>query len=489
MAAGEWGRALADAYHPLYSFATLATQLVAPLPNDGFVSAAVLVSMLAGVASVLCLYLFVRSAFGVAAAWPAALALAVHPYALRFSADVQSDGLYLALFLASLAALWVALRGGAPALAGWAGTFSGLAYLTRPEGVGVAVVGSLLGMGLGGVRVLRGQDSATRWLSWLAALVGACLLTMTPYLVSMRVETGRWQLSKKKSLERVAFLDEETAAAPAGPASISTSSSTPAPHEPVPALANSQAEASPPRRSVSLGLLSGFFSTLGSTVGPEILLLLLFGVFTCRGRPGLRGVFVLALLGSYTAVLLSQDFHYGYLSRRHVLPPFVLTFGYAGVGLPALGETLVSVGERVFRARPTPRPRLALGLGLLCLLVPSLGKEFRPHDHRGLAERRAAEWLRAEGLALGPVAASKDRVAYYADAPFVSLHQAPEAGLVANLRARGARYLIVEEDGGEGSRAAQHAREEGLPMLHHVQAGGREAWVYALPAPNGGEGP
>jgi hypothetical protein len=225
-----------------------------------------------------------------------------------------------------------------------------------------------------------------------------------------------------------------------------------------------------------------FLSTLVSTLRPEILVLLVFGVLSCGIRPGPRAVFVGAFLGLYLAVLFGLALH-GYVSRRHVLPPLVLTFGYAALGLPLLGETVVSGVGRVLRRKATPRPRLALGIGLLCLLAPSLGKELRPHDHAGLAERRAAEWLRAEGLTPGPVAASKDRVAYYADAPFVPLHHATDAGLVADLRARGARYLIVEEDGGEGSRAARRAEQGGLTLLHQLRAGGREAWVYALPAP------
>jgi hypothetical protein len=489
MAARDWGAALADDYHPLYSFVTLAIKLLVPLPNDGYVFAAAIVSILSGVASVLCLYLFVRSAYGAAAAWPAALALAVHPYAVRFSANVQSDGLYLALFLASVAALWGALRVGTPALAGWAGALAGLAYLTRPEGVGVALVGGALG----GLRTLRARGLRARWMGWLAALGAGCLVVMAPYLVSIRLETGSWHLTKKKSLEQVAFLGEEAAAPPAAPAPValapaSGSRSAPPPSEPAasaPAPHEPEGQAgSSLRRSVFFG----FLSTLASTLRPEILLLLLFGVVSSWGRPGPRAAFVLAFLGLYLVVLLGLALHYGYVSRRHALPPLVLTFGYAALGLPVLGQSLVSVGQRLFRAQATPHPRLALGFGLLCLLAPSLGKELRPRDHAGLAERRAAEWLRAEGLAPGPVAASKDRVAYYADAPFVPLRHTPDAGLIADLRARGARYLIVEGDGGDGSRAARRAQEGGLPLLHHVEAGGREAWVYGLGTAKG-EGP
>ena len=484
MAAHDWGAALADDYHPLYSFATLATQLVLPLPKDGYVSAAAFVSILSGVASVLLLYFFVRSAFGTAAAWPAALALAVHPYAVRFSGDVQSDGLYLALFLAAAAALWAALRDRAPALAAWAGALSGLAYLTRPEGVGVALIGGALG----GLSALLGHGRRMRWAGWLAALGASCLLVMGPYLISIRVETGQWHLTKKKTLELVSLLDEEGGAAPANlaPSAAPTSGSVATPPSPEPALGAAASSATPPeseapasaRRSVWLG----FISTLVSTLRPELLLLLLLGIYSSWGRPGARAVFVVAFLGLYLTVLFGLALH-GYVSRRHVLPPLVLTFGYVALGLPVLGDTLLSVGGRLFRAKATQRPRLALGLGLVCLLAPSLGKELRPRDHAGLAERRAAEWLRAQGLAPGPVAAGKDRVAYYADAPFVPLRHVSDAGLVADLEARGARYLIVEEDGGEGSRAARRAQDGGLPLLHQVVAGGRQAWVYALPAP------
>ncbi|HKE12756.1 MAG TPA: glycosyltransferase family 39 protein [Myxococcota bacterium] len=475
MAAHDWGAALGDDYHPLYSLVTLGMQLVAPLPNDGYASAAALVSIVAGVASVLLLYLFARTAYGRAAAWPAALALAVHPYAVRFSGDVQSDGLYLALFLGAVLALWVALRDRAAALAGWAGALSGLAYLTRPEGAGVALIGGALG----GLRLLGSGGSRARWVGWLAALGAACLVVMAPYLISIRVETGQWHLTKKKTLELVSLLDEEggAAAPPGGPVSTPARSGS-APGQAASAPAPSAEVASPARSAVLLR----FLSTLVSTLRPEFLVLLLFGIYTCWSRPGWRALFVCAFLGLYLAVLLGLAFH-GYVSRRHVLPPLVLTFGYVAVGLPVLGEILVSIGGSVLRAQATPRPRLALGIALLCLLVPSLAKELRPHDHAGLAERRAAEWLRAEQLAPGPVAASKDRVAYYADAPFVPLRHAPDAGLVADLKDRGARYLIVEEDGGEGSRAARRAQEGGLPLLHRLEAGGREAWVYALPAP------
>ncbi|MCK7498413.1 MAG: hypothetical protein MZW92_53120 [Comamonadaceae bacterium] len=149
----------------------------------------------------------------------------------------------------------------------------------------------------------------------------------------------------------------------------------------------------------------------------------------------------------------------GYVSKRHVLPPATLAFGYAAVGVPVLGGALVAVARRLGRAGdPGPAPRaLALGLGLALLLAFALGKQLRREgdDTSGL-QREAAEWLRAQtlaqGPAKGPVAADKVRVAYYAGAPFVSLRDA-RSPLLPWLRERGALRHHRHQGARGGARA------------------------------------
>ena len=115
-------------------------------------------SILAGGGSVLALYAFLHASFDRRTATVGALLLCILPYSVRFSSDVQSDGLYLALILLATAALWRALSDGSARWALLAGVGSGLAYLARPEGRGVAVAGALIG----GARFRRRRWRARR---------------------------------------------------------------------------------------------------------------------------------------------------------------------------------------------------------------------------------------------------------------------------------------------------------------------------------------
>ena len=134
---GLFAQALAHAYHPLYP---LIVSLLAPWVGD-FERAGVVVSVTAGSLAVLGLYAFLVRAFDRRVAVGGGILFALHPYAASFSADVQSEGLYFALFLAAVACVWRALEEALPHRAALAGAVAGAAYLVRPEGLGVAACG------------------------------------------------------------------------------------------------------------------------------------------------------------------------------------------------------------------------------------------------------------------------------------------------------------------------------------------------------------
>ena len=119
---GEWAAALAHHYHPLYP---AATALIAPVAGGDLERAGVWVSIGAGSAAVLALYAFLSRAFDRRTAWIGGVLLALHPYAASFSADVESEGIYFALFLASLAWLWRAIGARSAMLAAVSGALSG----------------------------------------------------------------------------------------------------------------------------------------------------------------------------------------------------------------------------------------------------------------------------------------------------------------------------------------------------------------------------
>ena len=190
-ASGDWAGALSHPYHPLYS---AFTAVVERLVHDWEV-AALSVSVIAGTAAVLALYLFLREASDPPSAIFGAFLLAISPYGVRFTSDIESEGIYLVFFLAGVALLFRGLaRGEFRALVA-AGVSAGLAYLARPEGAGLVLVG----MGLLVARAHGDGWRAGRLLGACAALAGGAVIVAAPYLGVLMQQRGALVLSGKKA--------------------------------------------------------------------------------------------------------------------------------------------------------------------------------------------------------------------------------------------------------------------------------------------------
>jgi len=487
MQQGDWNAALSHPYHPLYPALVALVHGIVP----DWECAAVACSIGAGVASVFVIHRFLRGAYGEQVAWIGAWLLAMHPYAVRFSADVQSDTVYLALFLAALTGLHPALRDQRPVLAFVAGLFAGLAYLTRPEGVGPVVVG----MGLAGVAVLRGRWAPGRALGWAAALAAGLALTAGPYVVALRALGGEWTLTRKKSLLELAGLGR-------GPSEAEYALRLGETDLPLWLLALAivvvggaliaglrslrigragialgvvgvtllAAVAAPAESAVMAGVVV-------STLRPELLVLVALGFAVgTREVPGLRTLFVASVLGLYAAVLFGLLLVYGYVSRRHALPPVVLLLGPAALGVPVMADALGVAARRVSAARPSQR--FWIVVVLLVVTAIALPKGLRDHRSEELAGRRAADWLAPRVQPPAVLASGRSKLGYYARLDWRPLRASGGLRPLAELQAEGVRYLIVEGETVGGTAAGPDAAR--LQELHRETANGREAVVYEL---------
>ena len=488
---GKWEEALADPYHPLYALSVAGMRLLlggAEATPAQWERAAVAVSVLAGALSVVVFYVFLRSAFGRSAAWIGALLLACSPYAVEFSSDVQSDGLHQLLFLLAVAFAWSGLEQARPALAGWAGICAGLAYLARPEGLGVAAAAAA---------VAAGACLARRWslpaaLQWGAALLAGVLLVTAPYLVWLRVESGAWSLTRKKSVTAltgaIAAPDGPVALGEAPGAEVVFSREVMVLRHTWKMRQNDEAE----RRAVGAppgpGPLARGWSALVevlhalvSALRPEVVLVAVVGMLLCRGRPGLRGVFLLAVGVVYAVAVYGLQVNYGYVSRRHTLTPAVLLLGYAALAVPVIGRALLERARRALKWGRKPSIALATTMVVAFLVAFALGKLLRPQAPASVAERQAAAWVQSQPDLEGPVAAGKRRVAYYAGAPWFPLRKIPDgAPLVGALRSNGVRYVVADD--GDVAAYPDLARPEGAGLRVVYRAGpeGGRAIVYEI---------
>lgn len=472
MALGEWGWVFSHQYHPLYPFLTR----VAHFAIDSWESAAVAVSIAAGGASVAFLYLFLRESFGPAAAWGGAALLAVQRRAVDYSSDVQSDGLYLALFLAALWLLWRALRSGSTRLAAACGVLIGLAYLTRPEALALAVSA----LALLGIACLQGRQRLAACVPWAAALAAGTLLLAAPYVLAMHDQSGVWTLTQKKSVSSLVGLAVTASPrAPAAPHPEIQADVVVAPSSPPGGLGNASAAAQPSllRRLASTTRL--LLRKTGSAFRMLFMVAIVPGLIVCRGRPGRRASFILIVIAVHAVLLFFLAFNLGYVSRRHILPPLVPLFGYVALGLPVLGGWFAAPLRALLPDVAWLRRAGALAiLGFLPVALISLGNLAEPRREESFDVRHAAEWLRENREDVELLATSRRRTAYYTGARFCRIPAAVPDRIIAHAQACGARYMIV--DASKFAAGASMAEQAGIRLLHRESAFGTDVEVYEL---------
>jgi len=463
MADGEWARALNHEFHPLYPVLIAAARTVI----DDWELAAVAVNVIGGTAAVGCLYGFARAAFGRTPGFVAAALLAIHPHAIAFSGDVQSEGLYLGLFLGSVWALWLVFRSASHAAAVVAGLLCGFAYLTRPEGIGLLVVGGSLAAWFALRRAWSLRRTAT--LGALLFLSTACVAG--PYVVWLRVDSGEWVLSRKKTVTWVAGLSGPPARFAPRPRTM------PLPDPAATRPASGEEASATPAKSATPGrarryrdALVDLLHTDRRALRTELFAILLVGAVIARWRRlTLRSVFVSVIIGLYGVLFYALAANLGYISARHTLPPLMVALGHVGAALLAIAGVFSS-------------SRRGVALGLIFLLVAGLGlsKSLRPDRTDSVAARRGAEWLAAQDLPPGGVAVRRRRIAYYAEAREVRIPEKPYQNGIEGLRGRGAEYLIIEDDEIGETPWLEEALRGRARLLHREEANGVSALVYRL---------
>lgn len=475
--AGEWMTAVADAYHPLYALAIVAARRAgAVLGVEGsWEATAVGVSIAGGAIALVCLWGFVRDAFGGPYAWIAGALFAVHSRAIEYTSDVQSEGLYLAWYLAGVWLAWRALARRSAGYALAAGFAAGAAYATRPEGLGLVLVtgGVMIGVAW---RQGWGLAAAARG---LAALVVGAALWVVPYTIVVHAATGTWSLTQKKPVS------EFLGAGGVGPAAMPHATGTAALRTDIAPLprALGAPRRGPADRDQMLDAAADFFDTLRSSPRSAIWIVILWGAWIAVRRDGLglRGCFIAAIAAAYTVVLARLVLEAGYVSRRHALPPFLPAFGYAAIGTHELGRWLGSGWARWRGTEPVSSIAAALA-GCAVMAAISLSHQWEARRLDKLAERRAAEWLADRHPGGDHVAGSGARIGYYSRMAFSDLTRVDPAKLSDTLIQNRVDFAIVNR----GAFVEALRADPRFELLHREEIAGERAFVFRAVVPRAG---
>ena len=340
--------------HPLYSALILLVHPLAALLAGsgpaGWIVAGRVVAIAGSLGAVAALYALAAQMVGRRRALLAALLLAVLPDAARIGANVLSDLPHLASYLAGLAALLAGLRTRRLRWFALAGLAAGLAFLTRPEGASVLVVGIAL-------LALHGRWPLRHRLAAAAILLVAFLCTAGPY----QLATGK--LVPKKSPEKlfrlaIHHLRRDTGA----PTPALAPTGTP---DNVAAISLNPAAARSSLRAAALPIPVDVLRQWARSARVVYLLLALLGA--ALARPHRFGGRVLsAALGLHILLLCALEHSFGYLDRRHALILTVLALPLAASGMYWLAG---QISRRLTRSRTALRSRAVAGVFAGCLAI------------------------------------------------------------------------------------------------------------------------
>ncbi len=382
--AGQAGAALAHPYHPLYGALIAALAWISNLATD---SAAIIVSILAGVLTVVAITCatarLVRGSGARRVTLATGLVAAVHPRAVNYSAEISSDGVFLACVTLAVATLLAGIERRSASRQVAAGLLAGLAYLARPEGLFVGAVVALW-MATTAMR----EREVGRVVSVGARVALGTVIGVAPYVGAIHEISGEWALSMKPSVGAVGLtnITEETGEVPAT-----------SPHgwaEVVPAAAASPAPSDQtPRTRVIVAypaqrddpIAKTAEVTLG-TLRPEGVILFVIGALAMAARRDRRALLaaIVTLMLAWCALTTVHVASHGYISNRHQMIAWALATPCMGAGLVALARRDRPLAWRV--------PAWAL---LALLLVSMTHYATWPRRYDEVYVAHAAEWSRS----------------------------------------------------------------------------------------------
>jgi asparagine N-glycosylation enzyme membrane subunit Stt3 len=185
---GDFIKGLSSTLHPLYPI------LIALIsPDSAHVEiAGRLISLFWGTFTIIPLYYLVKETIDQKVAIFSALFYTFHPYLVTYSGMLLTEATYWGLLVLSVYFFWTGLKKENAWRMTLAGSFLGLAYLTRPEGIGYVLV-YLAWIVVNGVL----KKKWFKQFVLMGVLIPSAFIFVIPYVLYIHQETEQWLLSKK----------------------------------------------------------------------------------------------------------------------------------------------------------------------------------------------------------------------------------------------------------------------------------------------------
>jgi len=341
--------------------------------------------------------------------------------------------------------------------------FTSLAYLTRPEGIGFLFVFFIWALLINPPERKRGWKKRA---GMILLAIFCFLLFSSPYLIHLRNELGRWQISKKVFLSTESLSEEEQASMKAGG---------------IKEKINLRALAKKPLTllgKIGGGLLKsfiGFFQVLN----PILFFLTLLGwvkIFKMKSSFTFKANFYIL---SHHVFFFAFVLPLYWIERRYVSQMVSFSIPWAALGcLEVAGWLPRWIGKEPLRKK--------VSLILLLLLLGGIfvhGRVTSTRDIR-VIRRETGLWMK-EHMPKGAKMMSRfPQEAFYAEMPWVPIgvHVRSYEEILREARSKEVRYLILDETIEKNSSGfSEKIKEEDLILLKEFRNHkGRRMVVYEI---------
>ncbi len=481
-AAGDFSRGLAHDYHPLYSLIMAALYKVVP----NMELSGTIVSVSFGTLTVIVFYMIGKGVFDRKISFVSATVLALHPYAVRFSADIISESTYFFFFISALGLGFFAVTNRKPLLFALTGISSAFAYLVRPEGIGVFIIVALW-------CILK--DFVKVKVVWWEKLVSILILIISflvismPYLVYIKKETGCWHLTKKKDLSHMTGVEGKQSIqynnersyekVPGGHNKVKLAGITPSvidngilviEKSGKKKISGSDIAKQTTERKTELSKpLSCILHILDKYINTFHLLLFMFFIigiinWTRISKEQFFGFYILTIFALYFFVIyrlsityLMHDGTFMYPSKRHLMPLVIPVVFCSGIGVYSSGAWMHEKFQRNHfivgfkeKLRDTWIFQLIVLMVVVSVIIP---KTLKPLRFDKLGFKEVGQWVSEHSHKPDPVMLSSSvRVAYYAGAKHISMGRINDVFALAKQRKvdyitiTEMEYMVIEKE-------------------------------------------
>ncbi len=381
-----------------------------------------LISLFFGTLTIIPLFYLVKEAIGKKEAIFSALLYAFHPYLVTYSGMLLTEATYWGFLILSVYFFWIGLKKEKVWRIALSGCFLGLAYLTRPEGMGYVLVYLIWIIVDGGLK--------KKWLKRfvpIGVLVLSVFIFVIPYVLYIHRETGQWLISKKGLGTQAQFLKK-------GVEEVNPSKGI-EPDKPVKKNFRIQKIT----QKVVHFLPFVIYHYLRA-YHFSLWLFLFFGLIRVRGRVIAFELFLASLV----------LFHLFSLSTfvpstiRFSVPVIPLSLFWAGQGILEIKRYLEKI--RI------SNPEKVTALFIMVVILSQLPQSLTPERRSRADQKKVGLWLKQNTPQDAIIMSNSPIEAFYADREFTMLPEGiPTPGnpgksyneIIHDAKTRGVRYILV----------------------------------------------